>query len=1141
MSVNTAEGKSEGFDRREKGFNMLRFVLGRSGAGKTEYLRNLFCTLAKEGNEKLLFIVPDQISFETETAFLRLLGPRVSQNITVLGFSRLCDRVFEMTGHRSLSFADEGVRHVVMSIALEQVKDELDLFSLKARDFDLCDLMLQTVKEYKKCAVSSEMLFDAAARCADETLSKKLRETALVYDAYNAVMEKSYFDPLDSLTRVARLLEKERLFEGYTVAVDAFYGFTAQEYDLLEQILKMCGGMFIALCDDFSNGNDTDIFIPAKRTKNRLLRIAAANGVEVGAPVKFTEQKRFLTEEMRRLEENVFRYDKRAFDEDAPNATYYRALNIYDECDFAARTVKKLLEGGYRCREIAVVARNTDRYAGILDAAFERYDIPYFMDRPFSIDAQPLIRFVNTAFDVINRGYDRDDVLTLLKTGLTSYSALDIADFENYLFTWDISGRGFFSPFSANPSGFSDTFSDDERALLEKVEGVRADIIRKLRNFEKNTKDADGTAVAKALMKLLYACECDKNISRLCDAYDSEGRSDLSDELIRMWGVLAQTLDKMVYVVGSYRIGAKRFSELLISHFSNTEISNIPRGMDEVDVAAADRALLSEKRAVFLIGAIDGEFPRTPVEAGVFTDNERLALRKINLSLSDSIEELAAVEKYYAYCALSGASEKIFLSSYAVSLTGEPMTPSALEAEMFSVLKKAAYEEYDVLGVGEHLLSKRAAFDYLVSRYRRESPQIKALKDYFSHDPDYAPVVASIDAAIRKNEKKISDKELAKGLFGETMMLSASQIETYHRCAFQYFCQYGLRIRERKRAAIDALEYGTMMHYVLEEFFRAHRGDDFQRLDREAAAREVSDIVDGYAEKHLGGFEDKSERFLFLFNRIRAAASALASHIAEELAQSEFRPADFELNIGADIPAYRLALENGTQVTVTGSVDRVDVMEKDGVEYIRVIDYKTGTKEFKLSDILWGINLQMFIYLSAIEKGGQKKYGAALTPAGVLYMPAVSPVVNASYGDSDEKINAEKEKQYTMKGVLLDDDNIIGAMEKEKKGVYIPVSLKKDDTLKTSKDGALASLEEFGAIFRKLDGLIARMAESLHDGEVDDVPVTGRYDACRYCKYKAVCRHEDGEKSVEVTAVPTEDVYREILSKDGDDDGAEMD
>ena len=176
---------------------MLRFVLGRSGYGKSEYLRQRFAQLARDGEEKLLFIVPDQISFETEARFLDLLGPALSRNILVLGFSRLCDFVFDKTGNRFATFADDGVRHLMMSLALEQVSDSLTVFDKRSKANDMRELMLSAVKEYKKCAISSDTLREVAAITEDETLRAKLEDTALVYDAYNAVMERSYMDPLD--------------------------------------------------------------------------------------------------------------------------------------------------------------------------------------------------------------------------------------------------------------------------------------------------------------------------------------------------------------------------------------------------------------------------------------------------------------------------------------------------------------------------------------------------------------------------------------------------------------------------------------------------------------------------------------------------------------------------------------------------------------------------------------------------------------------------------------------------------------------------------------------------------------------------------------------------------------------------------
>ena len=322
---------------------MLHFVLGTTGVSKTKYLYDTMCTLAKDGNDKLMFIVPDQLSFETEKAFLELLGPKLSRNIKVFGFSRLCDYVFEQTGNRFMSFADEGIRNVVMNIAIEQVSDSLELFSKRATATDLSQLMLNSIKEYKKCFITSDMLYSVSKKVEDETLSKKLYETALLYDTYNALLEKSYIDPLDSLNHICKVLCNIPLFEGYTIAIDSYYGFTAQEYELLTLLLKQSSDMYIALTTDCADASNGDLFFVSDRTKKRLTRIANENGISIAKPVVLFENHRFNNEELKSVEENIFRLQKETTDYTGEALTVYEAKSIYDEAEFVARNIRKLI------------------------------------------------------------------------------------------------------------------------------------------------------------------------------------------------------------------------------------------------------------------------------------------------------------------------------------------------------------------------------------------------------------------------------------------------------------------------------------------------------------------------------------------------------------------------------------------------------------------------------------------------------------------------------------------------------------------------------------------------------------------------------------------------------------------------------
>lgn len=1117
---------------------MLRFVLGRSGYGKSEYLRRLFADLARGGDGRLLFIVPDQISFETEAAFLRMLGPSLSREILVLGFSRLCDYVFEATGNRFLSFADDGIRNMVISLAIEQVRDGLKVFDRRSDTPDTREIMLSAVKEYKKCSIDSAALYRAAEAMEDESLSGKLADTALIYDAYNAIMGRSYMDPLDSLTKAASLLGEYKLFEGYTVALDGFYGFTAQEYDAIERLLAMSGDMYVALTDD-SRNDGSQLFYSTRRTRSRLTRMAKDLSLDIAPVVRPDTPRRFRSPSLIALEENIYRIEKEPYDGEAADVTVYRASNIYDECDFVARTVRSLVKAGYRYRDMAVISRSGEQYLGILDTYLDKYDIRYFMDKPQDIDSTPLVRLISSAFDVITRGYDREDVLALLKTGLCSYGIAEIAEFENYLFVWDISGSKFFEEFTNAPFGFADEMTDSDRAQLDRTEALRADIIGKLRRFGSAVKDTDGRGISKALMKLLYDLKCDDNIGALCDKLESEGEHDAASDLVRMWNVLCGILDKTVAVIGDYSVSAKRFSELLRTDLLSSEVSVIPRGLDEVDVSTADRSLISDKKIVFVIGALDGEFPRVPVEAGVFTDDERVRLRDVfGLPLSDSIEELIAAERYYAYSALTAAGERLYVSFASADIKGEVLSPSDMVSELSSVLPRLNYVNFDEVPVEERIGSKRAAFDYLVSRYRSISPDILALKSHFSADEKYGDILRSVEDILSRRVRRIRDRELARRLFGDSMKLSSTKIDVYHKCPFRYFCEYGLRVGERRRAAVDALEYGTLMHHVFESFFGGYSRDDYTVMDEPQIAEIISDIIDEYTVSHFGGLGDKSGRFIYLLMRTKSTAVKLVLHMIEELRHSDFIPVDFELGVGEDIPAYKVELGNGLSLTVRGSVDRVDRCDADGVSYIRVVDYKTGTKEFSVNDLLYGLNLQMFIYMYAIRENGGDRYGE-ITPAGVLYMPAVSPTVSADPDTPETEIRSELMKKYAMKGVVLNSAEIIEHMEHGGKGVYIPAKLK--DGSVSASAGSLATLEQLGAIFRRIDTLTSQMAVSLYDGEVAAEPLKGgRYDGCAYCAYQSVCLREEDDPCREAETKSADEVYDELM-REGEQDGAQLD
>lgn len=1108
---------------------MFRLVTGISKSGKTEYIRNYLSALAQSGETKLLMIVPDQQSFDTEKAFLHILGPILSRKVKVLGFSRLCDFIFEQTGYVPATLADDSVKALIMSMSLEDTADSMHLYGEKALSPQMLKMLLTLRKEFQASKVSSQLLTSLTYE-DNKLLTDKLHDTQLVFSAYEALLSNSFEDPDCELSIACDLLRDNKVFSGYYICIDSYLSFTEPELEAVRILMSQAKELLLTLSDDAGNDEDS-IYQISRNTARRLISIAKEDGVPVSSAIRCDYKGYFSKPELLHIAENAFAGNRsnEAFelDNDCDSITVYSGTNIYDEADFVARKIRELvMTCGYRFKDIAVVTRDITPYFRVLETSLSKYGVSYFMDTPLYIHSKPLIKLITAIFDAITTSFSKDAVLNLLKTGLTTADDTTISLFENYLFTWGVSGTKFYSEFRANPRGFADEFTPEDLYELSKVESLRKFIMEPLLDFREKVKSATGGTICRELYSLLITLGTHTKVLQLCTKYEEQGFSLLSEEQTRLWQIFTDTLDRTMSVMGQRKVSPKRFSELLNLQFSLQDMAFIPKACDQVTIGDIERLRLSEKKVVFVIGALEGSFPRPPVSGGLFTPAERTFLTESGVLSDNGVYLDALREQYLCYYALTSASDRIYVSYYNSTLKGSPVHPSELITELSRVFLNLSELNSSDSDLIDRLWSADAAFSLYASRIGSEDNLTKALDEYFSGCDRFKDSALALKRAVASQEFSICEPKHAEMLFGSDMRLSASQVEKYHLCRFQYFLNYGLRIRERRPAAVDALEFGSFVHFILEHFIKKYTKAQMCSLSTEDIRQDIETLVDEYAEKHFGGLSDKTQRFIYLYSRVTVYVQKVVEHLIRELSQSGFTPKEFELDIGKDIPAYKLTLPTGQTITITGKVDRADLMQKGSKTYIRIVDYKTNSKTFDLSDVLYGLNLQMLIYLSVLKKQGKERFSTSeLVPSGVLYMPSMIPVVSAAFGDDEEKINKEIEKSLRMNGLILRDMDVIEGMEREIQGVYIPVSLKKGE-LKGADN--LATLEEFGAIFSRIDTLIAEMAKELLNGKISAVPAKGGVDACEYCPYKAVCNHKDTDKSRVVFKLERTKILKEL-------------
>ena len=155
------------------------------------------------------------------------------------------------------------------------------------------------------------------------------------------------------------------------------------------------------------------------------------------------------------------------------------------------------------------------------------------------------------------------------------------------------------------------------------------------------------------------------------------------------------------------------------------------------------------------------------------------------------------------------------------------------------------------------------------------------------------------------------------------------------------------------------------------------------------------EFSDAYTAERFSQLD--SQRLTYLFQRNIKELAMVVKEFWQELSTTEFTPVEFELDFsdGGSIGAIEIP-NDSIEAQLRGIVDRVDTWSNGHTNYFRVVDYKTGKKDFDYCDVFNGIGLQMLLYLFALEDRGKKILGSNAKSAGVLYFPARSPVVSVT-------------------------------------------------------------------------------------------------------------------------------------------------
>ena len=1093
---------------------MLRLLTGKAGTGKTAAVISEINAFVRRGRGGSMLIVPEQYSHEAERELCRCCGDTLSLYAEVFSFTGLARRIMSRQGGAAASMLDKGGRMLCMALALNQVYSRLKVYNGARRKAELQGMLLSAVDELKSAGVGAEALLSAGERCGG-ALGDKLCDMALVLEAYDAVVANGHADPADRLDVLAAQIADSDIGPENHIYIDGFIDFTQQELGVIRALMKKGAELTVCLTVDELQG-DNEIFALSRRAGRILSSYAGELGIECvqehfDAPAGKAPALRFFAD-------NMFSYAAAEFSGECGAISLFSAESLTAECEFAAaKAIELVRDGGCRWRDIAIAVRGFEDYRTALESIFRHYGVPLFVAKKSELLSKPLPALISGAYEILQGGWDVDDVHSYMGTGLSGLDTEECDLLGDYVFKWQLRAGAWkrSGDWRQHPDGYGEDYDEEALARLEKINALRRKLAEPLLNLQKSGELAETAAgQAAALSAYLRELKLPEQLASRAGELEQSGRESLAQEYLQLWNIIVSALEQSAEILGDMEMDMTAFSRLFVTMLSQYDVGSIPVSLDRVSAGDFDRMRRRDIRHLIVLGATDQRLPRAEEDTGIFSGEERKRLLELDIDIGGAGEGELWREFSLIYNCLSLPSESLSMCYPLFDADGAALRP----AFVFNRAKALFALPVHRAEIGDGRMSAPApALSLAAQALKGGSPREKAAAEYFrQREPER---FERLSAAAQMSRGKLSSAAV-EALYGKKLRLSASRIDRFSTCKFAYFCQYGLKAKPYEPAGFKPPEIGTFMHWVLERTARdaAERGG-FARVSDEELKTITQRHVEEYVHTELNDFQEKSQRFIYLFKRLSADVYQVVREMAAELRKSDFVPLDFELDFSkaADIPPVELGGGQGA-LTLTGVADRVDGWLHEGKLYLRVVDYKTGRKKFSLSDVWYGMGMQMLLYLFALESDGAGRYGREIVPAGVMYVPARNVMLSASRDEADETLEAKRAEEARRSGIVLDDAAVTEAWEHGEDKRYIPIRFRYG---KPTAD-SIASAERLGLLGKHIRDKLTEMASQLRQGSISADPYyrSQQENACLNCDFFDACHFDDGQNGESCRFMP---------------------
>ncbi|MDD6214535.1 MAG: exodeoxyribonuclease V subunit gamma [Firmicutes bacterium] len=1123
----------------------LNIITGGLGSGKSNLLYELMRkNLKNNPTSKAVLIVPEQFSYTAEKTLTDRFGGLGLNNIEVITFSRLVYRFLDATKN----VLPSGKRILVSKAVMRM--DESNMFYNSSKKNGFTDALSEIFSEFKHYSIVPKDLEEIADD--DSATTKKLLSVKHLYESYLNFFNEDFSDSDDSLDKFAELVSSSEIFFDTFFFIDDYTDFLPQHLRVIKALIAKSRGVHITLC--LGNESPDSLFSLALKTKKQLQAIALDLGADLYGNHLEKAPEYIAAPDIRFLLEN-WDNPQKSYNGCCENLRIFAASDLYAEVEKVAVSITSLVRDKcYRYRDIGIICGDMNSYIHILNAVFSDFDIPYFADEKLAVTMHPITKTVLSLFDIIDENWSYNSVFDYLRAGyiyikegteIHPISQEDVDLVENYVRRCGIRGKkAWFSEWTASgDSIFDDVIENRHRSEtdLEKLNSIRLMIIRPFQKFLESR-----SRTVRAIAEAVFGFICDINlydgILYEAQCLSKSGMRDESEQFKQIWNYILEVLDQMVLTMSSDVISRENFSACFKSGLSQCMLSIIPSGLDRVSVGTVERNSPSRVKVLFIIGANHGLIPKEVSSSGIFSAydrsliNAKLGTRGKELA-PDSIRRVLA-ENFKLYRILSTATEKLYISYSVSTPDGSSLMPASFVHGIENVFHDIPKEDNVITKPSDEelLSSAKRGFYYMLNRlseYYHEKPD-KIWQDVFnwySKNPKYSDKLDILKAAARyKRIQPALSREKAGLLYGANKKYSITALEKYSKCPFSYYVEKGLYAQPQDEKRIEKSQIGSLIHAAVCEFCKivetgaqsvSEIKECWSVLTRKKSEQIVSDVMDSMRTKILVRADSSTKQLEYLLSRCERTLKKSVEIIRKSITNGGYAAVCYEKDFEVDIN-----WKNET-VTLIGTIDRIDVMElaAENRVNIRIIDYKTGKKNFSVAAVCNCIDMQLVLYAVAVSKlyrsGKLEKCTPGLTPyvSAIFYNTINDEFVTI---DSDDKEIAKKELSDLKKldgRIILDDGENLDAsegipetvrdmdseLEQNRTSSFLNVKLKKNED-SFYKSSQLESRRNFEKMAEYMQKCAVSTDKAIKSGKIDIRPYrNNQISACNYCDYREVC------------------------------------